>query len=296
MLLTGEYAVLDGATALALPTKYGQKMTVKNSRGSDLVWISYDHNNEKWFSSHISLYDFSPVDTTDQQVSKKLQKLLKNSVRLNSEFLSKWNGFKVETQLTYPADWGLGSSATLFCLLGEWADINPLELYFKVENGSGYDVACGIAESPIKYVCSDEEVGYTPIEFDPSYSDNLYFVYLGNKQDTQEGIKDYFKKVKKKKDLVAKISEITDAVIEATKLAEFESLMKKHETIIADAMGYTKVQDKHFSDYWGVTKSLGAWGGDFILATSEKSKKETTTYFTEKGFSTVIPYADMIMK
>jgi len=62
-LLTGEYAVLDGAKALALPTKYGQKMTVKNSRGSDLVWICYDEQGEKWFSSHISLYDFSAVDT-----------------------------------------------------------------------------------------------------------------------------------------------------------------------------------------------------------------------------------------
>jgi len=270
-------------------------MSVKNSRGSDLIWIGYDKDGNKWFSSHISLYDFSAVDTTDEAVSKKLQKLLKNCVRLNSEFLSKWNGFKVETFLDFDRAWGLGSSSTLICTLANWADINPLELYFKAEEGSGYDVACGMAADAITYISSAEEVGYTPIDFEPSYRDNLYFVHLGKKQDSREGVKDYFKKVKKKKDLVAKISDITDGILEAKDLSQFETLITKHEDVIAVAMGYTKVQDLHFSDYWGATKSLGAWGGDFILATSAKSEAETKAYFNDKGFTTVLPYKDMIL-
>ena len=122
MLISGEYAVLDGAHAFAVPTKYGQKMIVKNSRGSDLVWECIDKDGNSWFSSHISLYDFSAINTTDQAVSDNLQKILKNAVRLNSEFLSKWNGFKVETQLEFPIDWGLGSSSSLFSLIGERVD------------------------------------------------------------------------------------------------------------------------------------------------------------------------------
>ena len=39
-------------------------------------------------------------------------------------------------------------------------------------------------------------------------------------------------------------------------------------------------------------KSLGAWGGDFILAASET---DPTPYFKSKGFDTVIPYDDMIL-
>lgn len=270
-------------------------MVIKNSRGSDLVWNSYDHTGKKWFSSHISLYDFSAVATKDEEVSKKLQNLLKNCVRLNSEFLSKWNGFKVETFLQFPRDWGLGSSSTLFCTLAEWADVNALELFFKVENGSGYDVACGLAADTITYICSDDEVGYTPVDFAPAYRDSLYFVHLGKKQDSKEGVKDYFSKVKKKKDLVEQISAITDAVLEAKKLSDFEQLMLKHEEIIAAAMGYTAVKEELFSDYWGVCKSLGAWGGDFILATSEKSKEETQKYFADKGYTTCLPYEDMIL-
>lgn len=270
-------------------------MVIKNSRGSDLVWHSYDYQGNKWFSSHISLYDFSAVDSNDEAVSKQLQKLLKNCVRLNSEFLSKWNGFKVETYLDFPRDWGLGSSSTLFCTIAEWANINALELYFKVENGSGYDVACGLAADAITYISSDEEVGYTPVDFTPPYTDNLYFIHLGKKQDSRAGIKDYIAKVKKKKELAEQITVITDAILEAKKLTEFEQLMTKHEGIISAAMGLKTVKEEHFSDYWGVCKSLGAWGGDFILATSDKSADQTKKYFADKGYTTCLLYKEMIL-
>jgi len=52
------------------------------------------------------------------------------------------------------------------------------------------------------------------------------------------------------------------------------------------------VQEIYFSDYFGQTKSLGAWGGDFILATGNE---DTSKYFKEKGFQTVIPYQDLIL-
>lgn len=70
MLLTGEYAVLYGAKAIGLPLKTGQKMVVRNARGSDLIWESLDENGEVWFESQLSLYDFSPVKTSDQEISK----------------------------------------------------------------------------------------------------------------------------------------------------------------------------------------------------------------------------------
>jgi hypothetical protein len=38
---------------------------------------------------------------------------------------------------------------------------------------------------------------------------------------------------------------------------------------------------------------LGAWGGDFILATS---KENPTDYFKSKGFETVIPFDQMVLK
>ena len=269
-------------------------MIVKNSRGSDLIWECIDKEGNSWFNSHISLYDFSAINTTDQDTSDHIQKVLKNAVRLNSEFLSKWNGFKVETQLEFPIDWGLGSSSTLFSLISEWADINSLMLYFKVENGSGYDVACSGSGQPIIYFSNDDEVSYTPIEFNPNYKKNLYFVHLNKKQSSQQGIKEYLKAVKDRKTLVKTISGISDQMSEAKDLKTFAGLMEKHEDVIAHHTGFKKVKDLHFSDYSGSIKSLGAWGGDFVLATSSTSKAETKAYFEGKGFPTVLSFDEMI--
>jgi mevalonate kinase len=294
-LLTGEYAVLDGAKALGLPTKFGQKMVVKRTTSSDLLWESLDMKGKKWFESTISLFDFSAISTTNQETSDYLQKLLKNAVRLNSEFLSQWNGFKIETQLEFPIDWGLGSSSTLTFLVAEWAEVNPLLLYFKTEDGSGYDVACAFAEGPVEYVNSPDEVSYTEVDFNPKFKDNLFFIHLGKKQSTAQGIKDYLKAVKNKSTLVKSITKITEEIRSVTSLKDFEALLSKHEDLIASHTGFSKVKEQLFPDYSGVVKSLGAWGGDFVLATSDKGDDATKEYFAGKGYSTVLKYKDIIL-
>ncbi len=292
-MLTGEYAVLDGALALALPTKKGQKMTVKAHRGTDLVWQSYDHEGKVWFESEISIYDFSAVKTTDQAVSDKLKKYLKNAVRLNCEFLDKWNAYKIETFLEFPRDWGLGSSSTLIHLIAEWAEIMPLELYLKCENGSGYDVACAGAKGPIEFINSPEEVSYTPVDFKPSFADQLFFVHLGQKQSSDDGIQAYLKAVKDKKNLVKTISDITENVQEVKDLNGFRKLMEEHESVIAKHTSFTPIKAERFSDFDGTIKSLGAWGGDFVLATGDKDYIQK--YFAGKGLSTIVPYKEMVL-
>jgi len=286
---------LDGAKALGLPTKFGQKLIVKRTTSSDLIWESLDMKGKPWFESTISLFDFSAVSTNNQEVSDYLQKVLKNAVRLNSEFLSQWNGFKIETQLEFPSDWGLGSSSTLIYLISEWAEVNPLMLYFKVEDGSGYDVACAFADGPVEYINTTDEVSYTEVDFNPKYKDNLYFIHLGKKQDTKQGIKEYLKVVKNKSNLVKSITKITEDIRSAGSLNEFNDLIEKHEDIIASHTGFIKVKDHLFSDYVGSVKSLGAWGGDFILATSDKGEEHVKSYFNSKGLTTVLPFKEIIL-
>ncbi len=294
LLLTGEYAVLDGAKALALPTIKGQSMTIKKTRGSDLVWESLDEEGNVWFKSTISLMDFSALSTTDEEVSKRLQKILKSAVRLNSEFLSKWNGFKVETQLEFPRQWGLGSSSTLVHAVAEWAEVHPLMLCYKCSNGSGYDVACAGAEGPIVFQSDSDSVSYTPIDFSPSFSKHLFFVYLGNKQQTETQIEYYLKKGKNRKTLVKQINEITEEMMNVKSLSDFESLIEKHEQLLSQSLSYPPIQEK-FPDFWGKMKSLGAWGGDFALVTSKKSQEDTEAYFQNQGLDTVIPFEEMVL-
>ena len=48
LLITGEYLVLDGAEALALPTKFGQNLIIENASGS----ISSTFNDENRDLNH----------------------------------------------------------------------------------------------------------------------------------------------------------------------------------------------------------------------------------------------------
>lgn len=294
MLLTSEYAVLDGALALAIPTRFGQQMVTKQTRKSDLYWKSYDINGEEWFSAQISLMDFSPIKTTDEKLALYIQKLLKGAVRLNSEFLSKWNGFDVKTTLEFNKDWGLGSSSSLTYLMGQWADVNPLLLHFKVSDGSGYDVACAGAELPISYRLEDDTINYTEIDFNPSFKDKLYFVYLNQKQSSKEGVEYYFKKAKQKKTFVKKVSALTESAIACQSLKAFIDIMTEHEAIVKEHLSLESVKEKLFSDFEGGMKSLGAWGGDFIMVATDKGSEAVNAYFNNKGYSTVIPYSEMI--
>ena len=295
-MITGEYAVLDGASCLALPTKFGQSMKVSNYNGTDLKWKSLDHEGHTWFECDISLYDFSSEKTTDAELSKKLAKILKSAVRLNCEFLDKWKAFKVESRLEFPLNWGLGSSSTLIHNVAMWADISPLELYFKCENGSGYDVACASADGPIEYWATEEEISYSKADFNPSFKKNLYFVHLNEKRKSDLAITDYLKAVKDKNKLVSGITEITENIQEVTSLSDFEKLLQDHEDLISKHTGFKKVKEERFADYEGAIKSCGAWGGDFVLATSHRDDTDTKDYFKSKGFDTVIKYTDMVLK
>ena len=168
-------------------------------------------------------------------------------------------------------------------------------LYFKTEDGSGYDVACAFADGPVEYINTPDEVSYTEVDFKPSFHKDLYFVHLGKKQDSRAGIREYLKAVKNKASMVKSITRITEDIRDVSNLSGFENLLESHEEIIASHTGFKRVKQTTFSDYWGTVKSLGAWGGDFVLAISTKSPDATKAYFESKGCSTVIPYKEMVL-
>ena len=71
----------------------------------------------------------------------------------------------------------------------------------------------------------------------------------------------------------------------------FNVLIEKHEEIIAKILRKNTVKELLFSDFKGTIKSLGAWGGDFIIASGDL---DSPNYFNQKGFETVIPFEEMI--
>lgn len=297
LLLTSEYFVLDGAKALALPTVFGQSMTI-NAAAIDegkLMWQSYTNTNELWFEGTFDIENALCLATNDIPTATMLLKIINAVAVLHPDFWIKNNGINIQTRLTFPRHWGLGSSSTLIYMLAEWAKINPYQLLEMTFGGSGYDIACAGINSPIIYQRNAETPAIQTIDFRPVFASNLYFVYLEKKQNSREGIAAYRSKSIDKHSVIEQLNPITQHIINASTLSVFEQNILQHEAIISENLAMPTVQSQYFTDYWGVIKSLGAWGGDFILATSQRSDVETKSYFHQKGYNTVLSYKEMIL-
>jgi len=293
LLITGEYLVLDGAKALALPTKYGQYLTVTSGTNQEIHWTSFDNDKSIWFQETILFSEIKKyIKSENQSVKSTLIEILHEAFLLNSDFLNSSEGYHISTQLTFPKFWGLGTSSTLINNIAQWIGINAFELLKNSFGGSGYDIACAQNDSPIFYQIIDGKPEVEIVNFNPDFSDNLYFVYLNQKQSSKTAIASYYKKQNNLKSVFPKINEITFEISEATTLEKFQEVLQMHENIMSEVLEIPTVKNSLFSDFNGTVKSLGAWGGDFVLVVSNENP---TAYFKAKGFETIITYSDMIL-
>ena len=126
------------------------------------------------------------------------------------------------------------------------------------------------------------------------FADQLYLIYLGNKVNSRDQINLYRRK-KVKASHIEEASQLTTAFCEVDNLKYFEELMVDHEKLISGILDIARIKDQFFSDYWGEIKSLGAWGGDFILASSTHTPEETKSYFNQKGFEVLFSYDQLAL-
>lgn len=292
VLLTAEYGVLDGALALALPAVFGQDLMVGKQEEGHLLWQSLDHQGEIWLEVRLDLSTRSILQTTDAPKAETLLKLLLEAQRLNPSFLNSAEGILVRTHLDFPRNWGLGTSSTLVNNIGQWAQVDPYQLLWNVLSGSGYDLACAQAQGPVLYQLVDGKPQTTPIVFDPPFKEQLFFVYLNQKRNSAQAVAQYKRSKERNAVFTQQLTQLTQAFLRCTEMAAFEALMEEHEALMAQELGATPVKAERFPDYVGAIKSLGAWGGDFVLATGNE---KTPDYFQSRGFDTIVPYVDMVL-
>lgn len=293
LLITGEYVVLDGAHAFALPTKFGQNLIVEEGNPNTFQWTSFDNDGSIWFESEFGFEDIiQKKEFEDNKIKTTLIEILHHAYLLNPEFLKSDSGYKIITKLTFPKFWGLGTSSTLINNIAQWLQINAFTLLKNSFGGSGYDIACAQNNSAIIYQLENNIPTITPIDFKPNFSDKIYFVYLNKKQSSRTAIANYYSKQTNIQKVIPIINKITNTVIHASEAKTFALALKEHEIELSNILESQTIQEALFKDFDGVIKSLGAWGGDFVLAIS---KEDPTSYFKEKGFETVIPYKDMIL-
>lgn len=291
LLLTSEYVVLDGAIALAVPTKWGQEFFFdEEDNQQSLIFWKAKHQDQHWLDITIDYKNWTVVDTNLPDAAAFILKTLQNIQELGSAIFSDSKSYYLTTNLQFPADYGLGSSSTLMTNLAEWSGVDAFMLNELSLGGSGYDIAVAKAQSTILFWRENNDVNYEKVDFSPDFRRDLIFIHLGKKQDSREGIRLYRSK-EKLLYLVRRFSEITQSVLQVKTLEEFSALMQDHEILLSDFLGLPTAKEKYFQDCPTFIKSLGAWGGDFVMSCRFENYEK---YFIEKGYENVFSWENMI--
>ena len=291
LLITSEYLVMKGAMALAIPAKLDQELNLISTNSDFVIWKSFNKDNQIWYEEKFFL------DKGTLIYHGKKNKMSDLIVRL-FDYIHKFNnpeksiGNEFIWKINFNINWGLGSSSTLINNLSKWAKVNPYKLLFSVFNGSGYDIACCDKSNPIIFQKKDDYLSVSDTTFNPNFLNNLFLIFLNKKQDTQKSVQNFLETDQSLSEGINQINEIVHEIENVKDITTFESLIERHEKIIANILQMPTIQNEKFPDYNnGVIKSLGSWGGDFVLATGDE---KSVDYFEEKGFNTIRKISDLL--
>lgn len=287
LMLSGEYAVLKGASALSLPCKLGQHLEVsRDASSSGIHWESFDELNNSWFQVRFDL-KLKTLENSSQEMADHLQKILKTAFDLSKE---KPQTTRLRTYLEFNRDWGLGSSSTLIHLISQWLKIDPMELFFKVANGSGYDVAAAGSDKPIIYQVLKSKANWREIELPIEPFKNCFFIHLNQKQKSDLEVAKFQINNNIGPSQINSISELTERLLVLKSELDLLDWIRDHEILMSKILNQKRIQDQFFFDFDGQIKSLGAWGGDFIMALG----KDTKNYFQSKEYNCILTFEEMI--
>ncbi len=297
LLLTGEYFVLDGARALAVPTKLGQQLEIARADGppdTRVNWLALDHRAAPWFSTVLTKTDWVNHPPKVGEARDRIRQIFYAAEQLRPGCTRRIMGKNITTKLEFDRHWGLGSSSTLLWMVADWLDVNPYALLENTFGGSGYDLACAGADGPILYTRNGTEPIVERADWQPEWAARTVFVYRNQKQNSRAGIRAY-RAAGASGRTIDEVTELTNAFVKASHLRTAAQLLREHERLVAGTLGLTPVQEELFPDFDGVVKSLGAWGGDFVWAVSEQPVEKTRAWFNERGFGVVVPFAEMVL-
>jgi len=293
LLLSAEYMVMFGARALALPLKLGQSLEISPAREPGLFTWTASHNNTPWFTANLDPATLEPRTSSDPEMARSLKRLLEACIKLRPSFRKSINSSAAFTRLDFPPDYGFGSSSTLIALVAMWAKIPPLDLHFRVAKGSGYDVACAISDGPISYQLKDQKPAFSPVPFNPPFRDQIWFAWLGNKQATAPHLAEISGRLSPNAETIQSFSRYTQDMLKAVSLSQFRETIERHEIALSRHLGIKPISEQ-FPYLPGSVKSLGAWGGDFIMIVSEEEKTSLKKYLGKYGIHTLYSYKELV--
>jgi len=277
LMLSGEYSVLHGAKAVAVPTRLGQSLKVLDSHKNEAsAYKALDHRGELWLD-----FDFAAIHDSEGQ---KVVDLIKAAGR--EDLLE---GKIFQTQLEFPRNWGLGSSSTFVALMAQALEVDVWPLFFNNFKGSGYDVAVAISSQAIEYqLTAPAKPLFSKVGI-PDFFSETCFVYLGQKQNSAREV-GRFLAADYSKILIQKISDLSEQLLVLEDTHQLEEWMQAHEHYTSEIIGREPLPQMMLPKISGKAKSLGAWGGDFIWLSRQDSRQD----LLKAGFDTIIPFSEMI--
>lgn len=291
LMLTSEYFAVDGALVLAVPTKLGQEFFFEEKQdGQSLIFWEAYHQNKPWLKAVIDYKKWQILETNITTSAEFILKTLKNVQNLSETKFKINDSYFLKTNLQFPSDYGLGSSSTLMNNLAEWSNINPFQLNTLSLGGSGYDIAVANAKSAVLFR-NKPEIHFEKVNYNPPFKDQLIFIHLNQKQDSREGI-NHYKSKNKSQEMVSGFSNLTKKILICDELENFSQLMMLHEQRISKFVEIPIVKSLYFNDCPTFVKSLGAWGGDFVMSSKFEGFQD---YFSGKGFTTIFEWGDLIL-
>lgn len=297
LLLSSEYFILDGAQGLAIPTRFGQHLRASTLSGKSnlLYWVALNQQRHAWLNLVFERDSLTCLNSEGKE-ALALGHMLQSARKLNPAFLTDEYDCAIETYLEFPNHWGLGSSSTLLYCLSQWAKVDAYALMAATTYGSGYDLACADSSSPLLYCLKEGVPEIQKVAFQPVFRENLFFVHRGQKQSSASGIGHYRARIQNPESCIAQLNELTNAMLHCHSLKDMESIIIQHEDFISFHLNLPKAKEEVLPDYWGAVKSLGAWGGDFLMITNERPISELLKYLHCKGLHVCLGYDDIMLQ
>lgn len=294
VLLTGEYLVLYGAKALAMPVATGQSLIHEHrNTGYYLQWTTLYRNApvlELNFDENLNVQSCYPSDFD----TSFLINLLQAAKKLNPLAWKQLQESSLLANIEFSHNWGLGSSSSLISNIAWLFDINPYTLHFLVSKGSGYDIACARSKQAILYQLTDNRPIVHEVSYQPAFRDELYFIYLGKKQDSAAEVSRFLKSKTVASQDILTVGELTDAFLQAANGTGLSKVIREHEKLLSSYLGIKPIKEQYFSNFEGEIKSLGAWGGDLALVYWTQGEERLRNYFSNKNLYELTPFNELI--
>jgi mevalonate kinase len=291
LLISGEYLVIAGSKALAFPLKFGQSIHINPSENRLLTWTSDDPQGT-WFTCEMDPVTIESLQTSNPGVSEYLRSLLKAARQLNPLFLTDPEGLNITVNANYPLKWGLGSSSTLIALIAGWAQVDKFKLFRLISKGSGYDVACTDRHSMFFYQLNHGTVYMNDTQPGNGLLKHTCFAYLGNKQESAREVSDFLSKGNFSQTDINRISDLSMLICNADDPSILCYLVEEHEEILSRILNKERIA-KRFPGFPGSVKSLGAWGGDFAMFTSELDHLQIKKWLQSAGLVDIFTFDEL---